>query len=34
MTRLVVSHSLAFAAGGAAFLYASYLWLDRRFHII
>jgi hypothetical protein len=31
--RLVLSYSLAFAAGVAAFVAASYLWLDRRFDL-
>ena len=34
MTRLVLSHTLAFAAGIAAFMAAAYLWLDRRFSIL
>lgn len=29
-----VTHALAFAVGGAAFLTASYLWLDKRFDLL
>lgn len=28
MTRLILSHTLAFAAGGATFILAAYFWAD------
>lgn len=34
MTRLIVSHTLAFAAGGATFLVAAYLWADGHFDLL
>lgn len=33
MTRLIVSHTVAFAAGIAAFMAGSYLWLDRHLRL-
>ena len=34
MTRPVLSHTLAFAAGGAMFLVAAYLWADGHFDLL
>lgn len=34
MTRLILSHTLAFAAGIASFSVAAYLWLDKRFSFV